>query len=570
MRVVIALGGNALLKRGEPMTADVQRNNVRAAAPALASVAEKHQLVLSHGNGPQVGLLAFQGAAYKEVEAYPLDVLGAQTEGMIGYVLEQELGNLLPIEVPFATILTMIEVDPADPAFKDPTKFVGPVYDKAQADAARRQTRDGSSSRTATVGAASSPPRAQTDLRDPADRMADREGRRGDLRRRWWRAHDVRPQRRPEARRRRGRHRQGSRQRVARPRDRRRPLRHGDRRRRRLRRLGHARPDAGSTGSRRTSCESSSLPPGPWARRRGGDPIRRTHRDRAAIGALDEIEAIVDGTAGTQVVASRADHLERMEVVMETVRRPLGGRQAAQGDGAPTGAESPATDAHQPRRAPVRRRAVGRARRSTSTTSSSHGCASGASRCTSSAISCAETLVASEEATQTVGGARRLRVHGRRLTGRRGAQHPLEHEGRRTRQTRRSAGSRSRNPGSTSRSSASSRSAPRPRRSQLLHPAAATEHAVHARFVVLDVRRSVHQPDVLAGAPARGVQRRRDLPVPPDVRGRRLRVLVPPPGRRRSLQRGGLRPVLTRGRRRTTDRQRHGPDRDERANPGAG
>ncbi|MGH2826333.1 MAG: carbamate kinase, partial [Actinomycetota bacterium] len=134
MRVVIALGGNALLKRGEPMTADVQRNNVRVAAPALASVAEKHQLVLSHGNGPQVGLLALQGAAYTEVEAYPLDVLGAQTEGMIGYVLEQELGNLLPIEVPFATILTMIEVDPADPAFKDPTKFVGPVYDKAQAD----------------------------------------------------------------------------------------------------------------------------------------------------------------------------------------------------------------------------------------------------------------------------------------------------------------------------------------------------------------------------------------------------------------------------------------------------
>jgi carbamate kinase len=134
MRVVVALGGNALLKRGEPMTAEAQRGNVRTAAPALASVAGKHQLVLSHGNGPQVGLLALQAAAYTEVEAYPLDVLGAQTEGMIGYVLEQELGNLLPVEVPFATILTMVEVDPADPAFKDPTKFVGPVYDKAQAD----------------------------------------------------------------------------------------------------------------------------------------------------------------------------------------------------------------------------------------------------------------------------------------------------------------------------------------------------------------------------------------------------------------------------------------------------
>jgi carbamate kinase len=134
MRVVVALGGNALLKRGEPMTADVQRANVRKAAPALAAVARRHQLVLSHGNGPQVGLLALQASAYQEVEAYPLDVLGAQTEGMIGYVLEQELGNLLPAEVPFATILTMVEVDPSDPAFSDPTKFVGPVYGKATAD----------------------------------------------------------------------------------------------------------------------------------------------------------------------------------------------------------------------------------------------------------------------------------------------------------------------------------------------------------------------------------------------------------------------------------------------------
>jgi carbamate kinase len=134
VRVVVALGGNALLKRGEPMTAEMQRANVRSAAPALAAVARKHQLVLSHGNGPQVGLLALQGAAYEEVDAYPLDVLGAQTEGMIGYVLEQELGNLLASEVPLATILTMVEVDPADPAFGDPTKFVGPVYDKLEAD----------------------------------------------------------------------------------------------------------------------------------------------------------------------------------------------------------------------------------------------------------------------------------------------------------------------------------------------------------------------------------------------------------------------------------------------------
>ncbi len=134
MRVLVALGGNALLKRGEPMTAEVQRANVRTAATALAPVAAAHQLVLSHGNGPQVGLLALQASAYTEVEAYPLDVLGAQTEGMIGYLIEQELGNLLPAEVPLATLLTMIEVDAQDPAFDDPTKFVGPIYDDAAAE----------------------------------------------------------------------------------------------------------------------------------------------------------------------------------------------------------------------------------------------------------------------------------------------------------------------------------------------------------------------------------------------------------------------------------------------------
>ena len=104
MLIVTALGGNALLRRGQPMTAQNQRDNVRIAAQALAPVAGEHELVLAHGNGPQVGLLALQASAYKEVEAYPLDVLGAQTEGMIGYMIEQELGNLLPIETPFATI----------------------------------------------------------------------------------------------------------------------------------------------------------------------------------------------------------------------------------------------------------------------------------------------------------------------------------------------------------------------------------------------------------------------------------------------------------------------------------
>jgi carbamate kinase len=134
MKVVVALGGNALLKRGEPMTADAQRANVRIAAESLAAIAGDHQLVISHGNGPQVGLLALEAAAYEEVEAYPFDILGAETQGMIGYLIEQELGNFLPFEAPLATILTMVEVDPADPAFTDPTKFVGPIYDQAEAE----------------------------------------------------------------------------------------------------------------------------------------------------------------------------------------------------------------------------------------------------------------------------------------------------------------------------------------------------------------------------------------------------------------------------------------------------
>ena len=141
MRIVVALGGNALLRRGQPMTAENQRENVRIAAKALAPITDGNQLVISHGNGPQVGLLALQSAAYEEVEAYPLDVLGAQTEGMIGYMIEQELGNLLPIEVPFATILTMVEVDPEDPSFQNPTKPIGPIY--TQEDAKLLETEKG-------------------------------------------------------------------------------------------------------------------------------------------------------------------------------------------------------------------------------------------------------------------------------------------------------------------------------------------------------------------------------------------------------------------------------------------
>ncbi|WP_060483421.1 carbamate kinase [Pseudomonas sp. NBRC 111119] len=133
MRIVVALGGNALLRRGEPMTAQNQRANIRTATEQIARIHPGNELVIAHGNGPQVGLLSLQGMAYKPDEAYPLDVLGAETEGMIGYMIEQELGNLLDAEVPFATLLTQVEVDADDPAFNDPTKFIGPVYSQAEA-----------------------------------------------------------------------------------------------------------------------------------------------------------------------------------------------------------------------------------------------------------------------------------------------------------------------------------------------------------------------------------------------------------------------------------------------------
>ncbi len=216
MRIVVALGGNALQRRGEPMTVEGQRNNVAVACKSLAPVAEEHELVISHGNGPQVGLLALQAAAYDEVSAYPFDVLGAQTEGMIGYLIEQELGNLLPADKPLATVLTMTLVDADDPAFAEPTKFVGPVYteDVAQELAARQGwvfRQDGDS--VASGGAVAA---AAADRRDPARRVAARPGLRGDLRRRRRDSHDV-PRRHPHPRRRGGGHRQGPRQRRPRP-----------------------------------------------------------------------------------------------------------------------------------------------------------------------------------------------------------------------------------------------------------------------------------------------------------------------------------------------------------------
>ena len=127
--LVVALGGNALLKRGEPLEATAMLANVRRAAVQLARLAQRYRLVVTHGNGPQVGLLALQNAAYTAVRPYPLDVLDAESEGMIGYLLEQEIDNQLGAGRHVVTLLTRVEIDPADPAMNEPTKPIGPLYD---------------------------------------------------------------------------------------------------------------------------------------------------------------------------------------------------------------------------------------------------------------------------------------------------------------------------------------------------------------------------------------------------------------------------------------------------------
>jgi len=139
MRVLIALGGNALLRRGEPMTMARQIANVRRAALQIAKLADRNELVVAHGNGPQVGLLAMQAATADPQDTAPLDVLDAESEGMIGYLLEQELANALPATRQVATLLTRVEVDAHDPAFAHPTKPIGPVYTQAQAEALARR-----------------------------------------------------------------------------------------------------------------------------------------------------------------------------------------------------------------------------------------------------------------------------------------------------------------------------------------------------------------------------------------------------------------------------------------------
>lgn len=135
MRIVISLGGNALLHRSDPMTTEVQRRNIVVAAKAIAPMAAEHSVVIVHGNGPQAGLLSPRAGVYKQTEPYPLDVLDAGTQGMIGYMIQQALRSFLPPRTQVATLLTMVAVDPADPAFASPGKFVGPGYAKDAADA---------------------------------------------------------------------------------------------------------------------------------------------------------------------------------------------------------------------------------------------------------------------------------------------------------------------------------------------------------------------------------------------------------------------------------------------------
>jgi carbamate kinase len=133
VRIVAALGGNALLKRGQKPDAEVQEVNVAIAVQALAPLAEEHDLVVTHGNGPQVGVLAMQSAADPNLTApYPFDVLGAETQGMIGYWLLQSLQNRLP-DHQVASVINQTLVSAADPAFDDPTKFIGEVYDEVRA-----------------------------------------------------------------------------------------------------------------------------------------------------------------------------------------------------------------------------------------------------------------------------------------------------------------------------------------------------------------------------------------------------------------------------------------------------
>lgn len=130
--LVVAIGGNALLQRGELMSCENQRKSVEATAQSLAKLHEEYRLVIVHGNGPQVGLLALQNLAYRDCPPYPLDILGAETQGMIGCLMQQGIKKELP-NTNVTTLITQVMVNSDDPAIADPSKFIGPVYDKESA-----------------------------------------------------------------------------------------------------------------------------------------------------------------------------------------------------------------------------------------------------------------------------------------------------------------------------------------------------------------------------------------------------------------------------------------------------
>ena len=302
MRIVVALGGNALLRRSDPMTTEVQRRNIRIAAQAIAPLAAEHSLIVVHGNGPQVGLLSLQAESYRGAEPYPLDVLDAGTQGMIGYLVQQELRRVLPPDRPVVTVLTMITVDPDDPAFANPTKFVGPVYSQQDAEALRREKgwafrQDGAAWRRVVP----SPEPQQIIEIEPITWLLER-GSGGRLRRRRRHPHDALLHGRRRAVRRRSRHRQGPGQRAVGRGRRRGPVRHGHRRGRRLPRLGHTHAaEAGRgdpRGPDRSEFAAGSMGPKVDAAVRF---VTKTGR-RAAIGALADIPGIVAGTAGTNIV----------------------------------------------------------------------------------------------------------------------------------------------------------------------------------------------------------------------------------------------------------------------------
>ena len=133
MKIVIALGGNALLQRGQALSSENQLISIRAASIQLARIADGNDMLITHGNGPQIGLLALQSESYHDVAPYPLDALGAQTQGLIGYVIEQELANRVPASRQIACLVTRTIVNATDPELARPSKPIGPMYSEQEA-----------------------------------------------------------------------------------------------------------------------------------------------------------------------------------------------------------------------------------------------------------------------------------------------------------------------------------------------------------------------------------------------------------------------------------------------------